>query len=190
MPLDYRVALLAAGVLLLIAALVGGRVLGTQVPAAVRTGVRLGVAVLGLALLAWVLPSYRTAPKAPAPVAAAPEHPAMPVDLVRLASSELTACALPGAPSLPEAGSASLQQMTAARQAFEAYDAATNAYIQCVDAAIERVAKQHGSAAAAADVQSLRAFGTTAHNTAIAQEQAVADHFNAQVRAYKAKHPK
>ena len=190
MPLDYRVALLAAGVLLLIAGLVGGRMLGTRIPAAVRIGIRLGVVVLGLALLAWVLPSYRAAPPAAAAVAAAPAHPAMPVDLVRVASSELTACVLPGAPSLPDGGSASLPQMTAARQTFQAYDAATTAYAQCVDAAIERVAKQQGSTASAADVQSLRTFGTTAHNTAIEQEQAVADHFNAQIRAYKAKHPR
>ena len=188
MTLDYRVALLAAGVLLLLAALVGGRVLGTHVSAAVRTGVRLGAAVLGVALLAWILPSYRAAP--PAGVAAAPAHRAMPVDLVRLASSQLAACSLPSAPSLPDGDSASPQQMTSAHQAFEAYDAATTAYTQCVDAAIDRVAKQQGSAASAADVQGLRAFGMTAHNTAIEQEQAVADHFNGQIRAYKAKHPK
>ncbi|HYM27388.1 MAG TPA: hypothetical protein VET66_04520 [Steroidobacteraceae bacterium] len=188
MTLDYRVALLAAGVLLLLAALVGGRVLGTRVSAAVRTGLRLGVAVLGVALLAWTLTSYRGAPAAP--VAAAATHPPMPVDLVRLASADVAACALPGAPSLPDGDSASLQQMTAARQAFETYDAATAAYTQCVDAAIERVAKQQASAASAADMNSLRAFGMTAHNTAIAQEQAVADHFNGQIRAYKAKHPK
>jgi len=188
MTLDYRVALLAAGVLLLLAALVGGRVLGTQVSAAVRTGLRLGVAVLGVVLLAWTLRSYRGAPTAP--LAAAPAHPAMPVDLVRLASADVAACSLPSAPSLPDGDSASLQQMAAARQAFEAYDAATAAYTQCVDAAIERVAKQQGSSASAADVHSLRTFGTTAHNTAIEQEQAVADHLNGQIRAYKAKHPK
>lgn len=188
MSLDYRVALLAAGVLLLLAALVGGRVLGTHVSAAVRTGIRLGTAALGLALLGWILPSYRAAP--PASVAAAPTHPAMPVDLVRVASSELAACSLPTAPSLPDGDGASLQQMTAARQAFEAYDTATTVYTQCVDAAIERVAKQQGRAASAADLESLRTFGTTAHNTAIEQEQAVADQFNGQIRAYKAKHPK
>ena len=188
MTLDYRVALLAAGVLLLLAALISGRVLDTHVSAAVRTGIRLGMAVLGLALLGWILPSYRAAP--PASVAAAPAHRTMPVDLVRVASSELAACSLPTAPSLPEGDGASLQQMTAARQAFEAYDAATTVYTQCVDAAIERVAKQQGSAASAADVESLSAFGTTAHNTALAQEQAVADHFNGQIRASKAKHPK
>lgn len=188
MTLDYRVALLAAGVLLLLAALVGGRALGTHVSAAVRTGLRLGVAVLGITLLAWTLPSYRGAPATPAD--AAPPHPAMPVDLVRLASADVAACSLPSAPSLPDGDSASLQQLSAAHQAFEAYDAATAAYTKCVDAAIERVAKQQGSSASAADLQSLRTFGTTAHNTAIEQEQAVADHFNSQIRAYKAKHPK
>lgn len=184
MTLDYRVALLAAGVVLLLAAVVGGRVPGTHVSAAVRTGLRLGAAVLGIALLAWTLASYRGAPAAPAAA-----HPAMPIDLVRLASADVAACSLPSAPSLPDADSASLQQMGAARQAFEAYDAATTAYTQCVDAAIERIAKQQGSSASAADVHSLRTFGTTAHNTAIEQEQAVADRFNAQIRAYKAKHP-
>jgi hypothetical protein len=188
MTLDYRVALLAAGVLLLLAALIGGRVLGARFATAVRTGLRLGVAVFGVAVLAWTLLSYRGAPGIPA--AAAPPHPAMPVDLVRLASADVAACSLPSAPSLPDADSASLQQMSAAHKAFEAYDAATAAYAQCVDAAIERVAKQQGSSASAADLQSLRTFGRTAHNTAIEQEQAIADHFNSQIRAYKAKHPK
>jgi hypothetical protein len=33
-------------------------------------------------------------------------------------------------------------------------------------------------------------FGDSAHNTAIDQEQALADKFNAQVRLYRSRHPK
>ena len=71
-----------------------------------------------------------------------------------------------------------------------AYDAATNAYVKCVDAAVEHIAQQSSGTAAPSDLQALKVFGVRAHNTAIDQEQAVVDQFNGQVRTYKAKHPK
>jgi hypothetical protein len=79
--------------------------------------------------------------------------------------------------------------MSSARQAFEAYDAATNAYTKCVDATVARVAAQQGRGAPPEELERLQAFGTTAHNTAINQEQGVAEQLNTQIRAYKAKHP-
>ena len=192
MSADYRVALLAAGVVLLLAALLAGRLLPGALPARLRLVLRAGLGVGGLALLAWVLPSYlaKTAPPAPTPAVAVAAEPAATVDLMHSASAELSACAVPAPPAVPDAAHATLAQMTEARAAFQAYDAATNAYAKCVDAAVERVVAQQGGGASAADLERLRTFATSAHNVAIAQEQAVADQFNTQVRAYKAKHPK
>jgi hypothetical protein len=187
-PPDFRIALLVAGILLLLIALFGGRLLGSGMAARLRMALRLGIALLGLALIGWVLAGYlgaRVASSTPAVTAKK-----LPVDLVRLASAQIAACALPNPPAVPDASSASLQDISAARQAFEAYDAATAGYAKCVDAAIDRVARQQGAAASPQDVAGLRVFGTTAHNTAIDQEQAIANQLNAQLRAYKAQHPK
>jgi len=192
MHLEPRVGLLVVGVVLVLFAILGGWAL-RGVPAGVRSTLRVVIGILGIALVAWFLAPYaageRTALQTPRP-AAAPQHPAIPPDLIRLASSELSACSLPNAPGLPDAATATRAQMAAARQAFEAYDAATNAYAKCVDAAIDRVTAQHAGTASQDDLARLKAFGGTAHNTAIDEEQAVANQFNAQIRAYKSKHPK
>jgi hypothetical protein len=62
------------------------------------------------------------------------------------------------------------------------------AYAHCVDAAVERLAGQYAGVASAADIQNLKAFGISAHNTAVDQEQALADRLNEQLRIYKGKH--
>jgi hypothetical protein len=79
---------------------------------------------------------------------------------------------------------------SAARRAFERYDTATNAYVECVDATIERIARHFAASASEENVQTLRRFGVAAHNAAIDHEQAAADQLNLQVRAYNAKHAK
>jgi hypothetical protein len=131
-------------------------------------------------------PSQTAAAAAPAP----PASPAAPsVDLVQLASSALEDCPESTAPQIPDGTKASSAQMKAAHAAFQAYDASINNYTKCVDAAVARIAAQYKGTASAEDIQSLEAFGGRAHNTAIDQEQAVADQFNTQLRAFKAKRP-
>jgi hypothetical protein len=61
--------------------------------------------------------------------------------------------------------------------------------VHCVDSAIDRIAKQFANVASQDDQKSLQSFGERAHDTAIDQEQAVADQLNSQIRTYKAKHP-
>ena len=192
MTQELRIGLLALAAILVLAALLGGRVLRDSWPAHLRIALRAAVGVLGVALVAWVLPGYlgsRAAAVQPPPPPAPRSAHAMPVDLVQLASTELGACALPSAPAVPDGAHASREQMNSASDAFKAYDAATLAYTNCVDAAIERIAAQHGGAAADADVRRLRAFGESAHNVAIDEERAVADKFNTQIRTYKSKPP-
>jgi len=106
------------------------------------------------------------------------------------ATSALQACVRTTAPSVPDGATASLKQMEAASIAFRAYDAATNSFIKCVDSTVDHVAKQFAGVAAESDLQSLKTFGVSIHNTAVDQEQAVVDKFNSQIRTYKAKHAK
>jgi hypothetical protein len=125
-------------------------------------------------------------PAALAPHIAAPSA----VDVVGRASSELSACPAFTAPPLPDGTTASFEEMSGARTAFQAYDAATNAYVACVDSTVDRVARQFAATATEADRQALKSFAVRAHNQAIDQEQAIADQLNVQLRAYKASHPK
>jgi hypothetical protein len=106
------------------------------------------------------------------------------------ASSALQACPVSTAPAVPDGATASAEQMAAAHSAFQAYDAATNSYAKCVDSAIARITKQFAGVASGSDLQSLNTLGVRAHNTAIEQEQALADKFNEQIRLYKVRHPK
>ena len=155
-----------------------------------RAGALSLAAVVVLVLCGWgvrhFVGSRSAAPAAGAAVSIPSEAP---VDLVDVASVALQECARAVAPAVPDGSTASAQQMAAAHAAFKAYDTATNSYVHCVDAAIERVAGQYSAVASPTELKSLRDFGSGAHDTAVDQEQALADQLNTQIRAYKAKHP-
>jgi hypothetical protein len=191
MPTDFRIGVLAAGAVLLVAAILSGRIFETATRTAVARLARLAIGVIGITLTVWVLASYLGVHAHPVSVPAAaspPPVPASPVDLIDRASSALQDCVLANAPPVPDGSTASLTQMAAARSAFQAYDAATNSYVRCVDSTVEHIAKQFEGVASEADLQSLKTFGVSMHNTAVDQEQALADKFNSQIRTYKAKH--
>jgi hypothetical protein len=192
-PPDLRIAVLILGAALCFAAILSGMILR----AAVRTGrwavTRAAVAVGGIALMLWALVSFlpaHTQPAAAGTVARAPPVTVSARDLVGTAATALEACPVATAPPVPDSKRASLNEMKAAHAAFEAYDAATNAYTQCVDATIARTTKQYAGVASEPDLQALSLFGARAHNAAIDQEKTVVDQFNVQLRAYTAKHPK
>jgi hypothetical protein len=160
-----------------------------------RRGVLIVIALLALAVCGWKLLYFLhtralamhqplTAPPAAAAVASGSG-----VDLVDAASAALQDCARAVQPSIPDGERATAAEMAAARAAFQEYDKATNAYVHCVDAAIDRISAQYAAVASPAELKTLTAFGVGAHDTAIDQEQAVADQFNGQIRAYRAKHP-
>ena len=192
MPSDFRIGVLLVGAIFLLAAVLSGRISGNAIRTAVGKFARAAVGVAGAVLIVWVLASYlgsRPQPATAPAVAPAPPVTSSPVNLVGTASNALQACPTSTAPSVPDGATASAEQMAAARTAFQAYDAATNSYAKCVDSAVDRIAKQSEGVASESDRQSLKTFGVRAHNTAIEQEQAIADKFNEQVRIYKAKHP-
>jgi hypothetical protein len=193
MPSDLRIGVLLVGAIFVLAAVLSGGISGNAIRTAVGKFARAAVGVAGAVSIVWVLASYlgsRTQPATEPAVAPAPPVTSSPVNLVATASSALRACPISTAPSVPDGATASAEQMAAARTAFQAYDAATNSYAKCVDSAVDRIAKQSEGVASESDRQSLNTFGVGAHNTAIEQEQAIADKFNEQVRIYKARHPK
>jgi len=190
MPNELRIALLAAGIIAIVAALLLGRF---RTPAVVRVVVALaGVGLLLWAATPWLIrpeppPVPPPAPAAP-PVASTAAAPPATVDLAQSINAAILACPPTTEPPMPDGARASREQMVEATSTFKAYDTATVAYTHCVDAAVERLAGQYAGVASAADIQQLKAFGISAHNTAVDQEQALADRLNEQVRIFKGKH--
>ena len=195
-----QIALLLLGVILLVASIpaLSKKLLGEKRASSARVlpVVRTALGVAGAALIVGVLAvksqthaQRGAAPPSPAPGAAATLGAVPTPDLVASATDALAACDVPTPPAVPDGASASLSQMSAAQSAFKGYDAATLRYVNCVDASIERTAKDAASRASAEELEKLRIFGTSAHNSAIDREQALADRFNEQIRTYKAKHP-
>lgn len=190
MSIDLAAFLLAVSAALILTALLGSRIFGAPLRTRAGKMLRGVLAIAGVALATWAAftglgVNLRPPSAAPAAVPQLSEPRGEPLPT---ATSQLENCSMPSPPAVPVGASATEAQMLTARAAFQAYDAAINAYTKCVDATIERVTRQFAGAAAV-ELQELRKLGTSAHNTAIDQEQAVADSLNAQVRAYKAKHP-
>jgi hypothetical protein len=189
MPNELRIGLLAAGAIVIIVAVALGRL---KTPAALRLVAALAGAGLMLwAAAPWLIPTaHPRAPPAPpaAAVAPAPGAVAPSPDLVQSASAAILACPSGTAPAVPDGARASRQQMLAASTAFKAYDAATVAYARCIDAAVDGLAGSSAGAPSADEIRALKVFGRSAHNTAVDQEQGVADRLNEQVRIYKDKH--
>jgi hypothetical protein len=188
---EFRIAALALGAALLLAAVLAPR-LGKRAQGGRATMWGVVAGILGAALLGWGLISSLGSGSSspPAPVAVSTSTPA-PVDLVNAASTALQACPRATAPpTAPNGNTASREQIAAATAAFKAFDTATNSYVQCVDATVARIANQYAAVASQNDLQALKEFGTAVHNTAIDQEKAVADQLNTQIRTYKAQHPR
>jgi hypothetical protein len=188
---NLRLGALAVGAIFLLIAALAPRLWGAARGNRAATWARVATSIVAAAILGWGLIPYldSRSPSQPHPAAPSSSAPA-PVDLVDAASVALEDCPRATAPTVPDGATASREQMTSARTDFQAYDKATNAYVHCVDTTIERIASQYAGVASPTELKSLKAFGLGAHDTAIDQEQAVADQFNGQVRAYRAKHPK
>ena len=186
------IGLFAAGGILVSAALFGGRLTSDPGSTRVRRALRGALAVGGIALIAWGALQYlprHGSPRATTSTTPPIDSKSRQIDAVALASSDLAACPVAAAPQVPDGSAASHEQMSAARTAFQNYDAATNAYAKCVDSVVQRLAGELRGHASAEELQRLAQFGMSAHNTAIDQEQAVADRLNGQIRAFKARHP-
>jgi hypothetical protein len=96
-------------------------------------------------------------------------------------------CPYPAAPTaLPDGRTATLDEMMAGQKAVKAYDKAVDDYVACIDKELDASLAKNADLKPAQkkDMQNVE---TQKHNAAIDQEQAVADRFNEQVKAYKAR---
>jgi hypothetical protein len=100
-------------------------------------------------------------------------------------------CPYPTPPEkIPDGNSASLSEMVAVKKAIADYDAAMSVYLDCIKQEhVDAVAKA-GDKLTDKQKQELDHIETQRHNAAVAQLQGIADHFNEQVRIYKAKNAK
>ena len=93
-------------------------------------------------------------------------------------------CAPPdGQVEIPDGSSATLDQMKAAQQAVKAFDAAVTAYTACLKD--EEAAKIK----AGGDKKKIAAEYAQRSNAEVDKVQQVADKFNTELKAYKAKPP-
>jgi hypothetical protein len=189
---NSEIVLMLVGAALIVAAITSGWLTSRAAGSTVGRVCRALAGIAGAALIAWGLVSH-VGPGgllhgASGTTATAVHSGPSAAELVRSASAALEACPAATAPTVPDGATASLQEMEAADAAFRAYDAATNSYTKCVDASVDRVAKQFARVAQAPDLRALSVFGTRAHNEAVDEEQVVVDQFNGQLRIYKAKH--
>jgi len=114
-------------------------------------------------------------------------RPAQP-DMVLIATPAILACTVPVEPTdVPDGANATIEQMRAMRTLVITYDAATTAYINCVDSAMNDVMQQYRGVASASNLQTLKTFGVKTHNAAVDKDQALANRMNQQIRLFKAK---
>lgn len=111
-------------------------------------------------------------------------------DPLIMVSSSFLACVVPVEPSaVPDGATATSQQMVAARASVLAYDAATTAYLKCVDSVVDDGTQRYaGVADTEFNLRILKALGDRLHNAALDKDQVLANQMNQQIRVFKAKH--
>jgi hypothetical protein len=91
------------------------------------------------------------------------------------AAAECTRPAAPGA--LPDGATSDLETMLEGQKAVKAFDAATNAYLDCLTA--------EGEAAAEEETPEEQLERVELHNAAVDKMEALAAEFNEEIREYK-----
>ena len=117
--------------------------------------------------------------------------------LIALASliatpAAFAACDYPHAPGqFPDGTSAALEEMLAARNQVQQYTAGMDAYIKCIDEEGPTApAGKQLTDAQKKEQDARERVRLEKHNAAVADEEAVAERFNVQLRAFKARPPK
>ncbi len=88
-------------------------------------------------------------------------------------------CSKEAAPTIPDGASASEEELVAGQQAVKSYLASSNAFLECLDA--------EGVAAGAEELPEFKDARLATYNAAVDEMTAVADQFNAAVKAFKAR---
>jgi hypothetical protein len=97
-------------------------------------------------------------------------------------------CPYPAAPAkIPDGATASMEDMLAGQKAVQAYDKAINDYVACIDTELKDSVAKGGDKLKPEQKADMEKVEAQKHNAAIDQEQSVADRFNEQVKAFKAR---
>jgi len=96
-------------------------------------------------------------------------------------------CVAPEKPSLPDGGSATMEQMLGGQKAVKEFQSANLEYMACLEPQIAaaRTELEAGAKDAADTIKQLEA----SYNDAVSVEEEVAGQFNTEIREYKAANP-
>jgi hypothetical protein len=121
---------------------------------------------------------------AAAPASAPPTRP----DLVLLAGAAFDACPAPTQPPAPPDGQvATREQMLVSHKLTADFNSETNDYLACLDKAQTTFDRQYGALLQLAGLRDVANLHNRIHNQAVDADHGVADKFNQQLRAYKAR---
>ena len=197
MQLDFNNGILAIAAIGGLAAMLisGFKIFRNKTPSRGATALWILVGLFGVALIVWTVNRVYSAAEARlgsasgAGTAAGETTSSAHPDLVFIATSALLTCVTPSEPTdLPDGVNASIEQMRAARTTIIAYDAATTAYINCVDSTVNEITQRYQGAASASNLEALKSLAVKMHNEAVEKDQVVAERMNQQIRVFKAKH--
>jgi hypothetical protein len=97
-------------------------------------------------------------------------------------------CPYPAAPAkIPDGATATMEEMIAGQKAVKEYDTAINQYVACIDKELQESVAKAGDKLKPEQKADMEKVEAQKHNAAIDQEQSVADRFNEQVKAFKAR---
>jgi hypothetical protein len=100
-------------------------------------------------------------------------------------------CPYPSGPKkVPDGTTATMDEMMATKKAIKEYDDATSTYLTCIQREHDEALNALGPKVTDKQKADLDRVELDRHNAAVAQLQGIADRFNEQVRAYKAKNDK
>jgi len=97
-------------------------------------------------------------------------------------------CPYPAPPDkIPDGNTASLAEMMAVKKQVSDYDAAIGVYLDCIKKDTDDAIARGGDKMSDKQKEDLEHMESSRRNAAVAKLQDIADRFNEQVRAYKAK---
>jgi hypothetical protein len=97
-------------------------------------------------------------------------------------------CPYPAAPTnLPDGRTATMEDMLAGQKSVKEYQKAIDAYVACIDKELDDTIAKGGDSMKPQQKTDLQKMEAQKHNAAVDQEQSVADRFNEQVKAFKAR---
>jgi hypothetical protein len=97
-------------------------------------------------------------------------------------------CPYPAAPTnRPDGRTATMEDMLAGQKAVKEYQKSIDVYVACIDKELDDKIAAGGDSLKPQQKTDLQKMEAQKHNAAVDQEQSVADRFNEQVKAFKAR---